>query len=303
VSLIGEGAPQERDGLERYQGARALLGDLVRGQGADETPVGTGEHTWPPPLSGLVVLVDEAALAPGHPLFERLSRLGAFGLVARFEASGWARALDEGVVDVVLCALDAATAASIAARGWARFRGTRGLTPSAREGDALWCMAADLGDAVRAIDHLRAAPIPGDRCFVPHAEPRFLASFLAAPRPPELLVVAPGAEVPKWWEARPVRRLAVDELPPDATPIECFEPALAHLDQLLESGGVVVDQGSVGLARLGRLARAGNLPLVSFEASTTRVVLAGARFGDGSLLRAVSFNAEHTKRDGEVESR
>jgi len=293
--MLDEGEPPRRSLDERRDALRGLLGEGSPFLTQELRAV--GDPAWPPPLSALVVLVDEGVLPGDHPLLARLGRLGAVPVVLAREDPRWLAALE--VADAALGAPEGPTLEWALQHERALYRGTRGLAPSARGDDSLWCLAASLGDAVRLVDHLRAAPIPGDRWFVPHAEPRFLASFLAGPRPPATLLVPSSAEVPRWWGDRPSRRLlprevrAVEEAPGD----ESLTRSVVALDRLLEAGGLVGGEGPAALVEAMALARGANLPLVSVEVGGVRVALVGARFEDAALMRAAAW-VERTLSSG-----
>lgn len=235
------------------------------------------------------MLVDEGVLGDDHPLLARLGHLGAAPVVLAREDPRWLAALEEA--DAALGAPEGPTLEWALQHERALYRGTRGLAPSARGDDSLWCLAPRLGDAVRLVDHLRAAPIPGDRWFVPHAEPRFLASFLAGPRPPATLLVPSSAEVPRWWGDRPARRLLPREVHvvEEALGDESLTHGVVALDRLIEAGGLVGGEGRAALVEAMVLARAANLPLASIETAGVRVALVGARFGDANLMRAAAW--------------
>jgi len=287
VSLLSEGVPPLRSSSERRDALRRFLGEGSPALREDLQAV--GDPVWPPPLVGLAVLVDEGALAVDHPLLARLGHLGAIPVVLSPRDPRWLAALE--ATDAALGTPEGSTLEWALRRGCALFRGTRGLAPSARGGDSLWCLAACAGDAVRLVDHLRAAPIPGDRWFVPHAEPRFLASFLAGPRPPARLLVPASAKLPGWWRDRPARRLLPREIRAvgDATEDETLARGVAVLDRLLEAGSLVGGEGRAALVEAMALARGANLPLASIEVAGVRVTLVGARFGDADLMRAVAW--------------
>ncbi len=325
-------------------------------------------HTWLPALAGVPILADERFMAAGEgidsrpgrsaPVLDGLYRDGALllGHVRPSQVDAWGLVLNrsrlsvneavkgEPYSDAMVEALQhSAVTASVTLdhhgstllrglRGLDGYRPTLGLAPAlAYNSTAVVSFAAStLREQAYLLDRLRAVGVLGDPRFLPHSNPKSLASFAASPLAPSKVVVLHEFGGDDDHHVAPIDHQGgtlsiLTAMGIESEVVDFDRPFLEQASRMLSIGAqsqagelVTADEtqaliagvdrlvGSVDLLAfdlvddslspekmsigLWLLAELANLPMVVLAGA--RIALLGARFDDARLLRMAAFLAD-----------
>ncbi|WP_152623222.1 hypothetical protein [Ferrimicrobium acidiphilum] len=325
-------------------------------------------HTWLPALAGLPILADERFMAvcegidsrPGRsaPVLDGLYRDGALllGHVRPSQVDAWGLVLNrsrlsvneavkgEPYSDAMVEALQhSAVTASVTLdhhgstllrglRGLDGYRPTLGLAPAlAYNSTAVVSFAAStLREQAYLLDRLRAVGVLGDPRFLPHSNPKSLASFAASPLAPSKVVVLHEFGGDDDHHVAPIDHQGgtlsiLTAMGIESEVVDFDRPFLEQASRMLSIGAqsqagelVTADETQALIARVDRLvgsvdllafdlvddslspekmsiglwllAELANLPMVVLAGA--RIALLGARFDDARLLRMAAFLAD-----------
>ncbi|WP_298212632.1 hypothetical protein [Ferrimicrobium sp.] len=311
---------------------------------------------WMPALAGVPIIVDDRAWVRDQglefePVLESGSAVSALvaegaivlgSFLADQPLSGLGAPVDQGseirgslnrdplvqlhssgAITASLVAGDLLGMLQRAQQGLASYRPTLGLSPTLGPAESRYVvsfLASTVAEQVFLLDRLRARGVSGDPRYLPHSQPKSLASFAVTPRQPDRLGVLESVGGPAVASTSSLR----SQLPEFGVCVA--EAPSARLQELLStSAGVDRSEGWQGstetalvtieldrwlatvdaiivaldasdwshrtIRALAALIENANLPYLVPEGGT--VILVGARFGDAQLLRLGAFWREN----------